>query len=131
MRDLARKLLAESQSAAGPHRYEVVLVSEKLRISLTRFAGVDGFAALLRRALALASGEMPALQSVKVSADGRLEGFEKLAGGVWEEAAVVLTGNLLELLVTFIGEPIALRLVREAWPNMTIDEYIKRIEAER
>lgn len=40
MRDLARRLLAASQSASDPQVYEAVLVSHKLRISLTRFAGV-------------------------------------------------------------------------------------------
>ena len=47
MRDLARRLLAAeaaSQTAAGPHVHEAVRVCEKLRISLTRFAGADGFA---------------------------------------------------------------------------------------
>ena len=67
MQALARRLLAveaASQTAADPHVHEAVRVCEKLRISLTRFAGADGFTALLRRALALARAEVPALQSV-------------------------------------------------------------------
>jgi hypothetical protein len=56
-----------------------VLVSEKLRISLTRFAGADGFAALFRRALVLAEAEVPSRQSVKIDRHGHLEGFEQLA----------------------------------------------------
>ena len=66
IRDLARRLLAveaASQSAADPRVHEAVRVCEKLRISLTRFAGADGFASLLRRALALARAEVPALQT--------------------------------------------------------------------
>ncbi len=100
-------------------------VCEKLRISLTRFAGADGFTSLLRRALALARAEVPALHGVQVKADGSLEGLEELAadagsGGV--EAAVAITTHLLGLLVTFVGEPITLRLVREGlarrgWTN--------------
>ena len=122
MRDLARKLLAASQSASGPRVQDAVLVHEKLRISLTQFAGADGFAALLRRALALASAEAPALHSARVSADGRLEGLEQIAtlpGSVARAAAVTITAHLLGLLVTFIGEPLTLRLVREAWPEAT------------
>jgi hypothetical protein len=119
-RDLARRLLAASQTASDPHMHEAVLVNEKLRISLTQFAGADGFASLLRRALALASAEAPALRSAKVSADGRLEGFEQLAshaGSAGGEKAAAITAHLLGLLVTFIGEPLTLRLVREAWPE--------------
>ena len=127
MRDLARRLLAASQTASDPHVHEAVLVSEKLRISLTRFAGADGFASLLRRALVLASAEVPSLQSVKVGAEGRLEGFEQLAAdtgtaAAGSEAAVAITAHLLGLLVTFIGEPLTLRLVREAWPDISLDE---------
>jgi hypothetical protein len=124
MRDLARRLLAQGQSASGPHVPEAALVHEKLRISLTRFCGADGFASLLRRALVLASAEAPALRSAQVSADGRLEGLEQLAsheGSVSRAAAVAITAHLLGLLVTFIGEPLTLRLVREAWPPATPD----------
>ena len=38
------------------------------------------------------------------------------------EAAVAITAHLLGLLVTFIGEPLTLRLVREAWPDASLDE---------
>ena len=127
MRELSRRLLAASQSAAGSHVHEAAVVSEKLRIPLTRFAGAEGFASLLRRALALASAEVPTLQSIKVGAEGRLEGFEQLAadpGGAsaGSEAAVAITAHLLGLLGTFIGEPLTLRLVREAWPDTSLDE---------
>ena len=125
MRDLARRLLAASQSASDPPVQEAGLVNEKLRISLIQFAGADGFAALLRRALALASAEVPALHRATVSADGRLEGLDQLStttGTVAGAAAVALTAHLLGLLVTFIGEPLTLRLVREAWPSISLGE---------
>ena len=127
MRDLARRLLAASQTVSDPQVHEAVLVSDKLRISLTRFAGVDGFTSLQRRALVLARAEMPALQSIQIGADGRLEGFEKLATGTGvaaaaAAAAAVITAHLLGLLVTFIGEPLTLTLVREAWPDTSLDE---------
>ena len=130
MRDLARQLLAASQAASGAHVDAVVLVSEKLRLTLTKFAGADGFGSLLRRALVLASADVPSLQSVKVGADGRLEGFEQLAAdAAGAEAAVAITAHLLGLLVTFIGEPLTLRLVGEAWPDTALDEGQSRIEA--
>jgi UDP-N-acetylenolpyruvoylglucosamine reductase len=125
MRDLARRLLTSSQSAADSDSQEAVLVNEKLRIALIQVAGADGFTALLRRALALASVEAPALKNATVSADGRLEGLEQLAtlpGSVAGAAAVAITAHLLELLVTFIGEHLTLRLVRQAWPNISLGE---------
>jgi hypothetical protein len=121
MRDLARRLLAASQTASNPHVYEAVPVNEKLRVSLTRFAGADGFAALLRRAVGLASAEVPALARAKVNAEGRLEGLDQAAthaGSAQGEETVAITAHLLGLLVTFIGEPLTLRLVREAWPEI-------------
>ena len=135
MRHLARRLLAveaASQSATDAHLHEAVRVCEKLRISLTRFAGSEGFRSLLRRALALARAEVPSVQTVKLKPDGSLEGLDVLAVDVMNggpEAAVAITAHLLGLLVTFIGEALTLRLVREAWPGGSLDEQSRRIEA--
>lgn len=122
MRDLARRLLAANQVASGSQVDEAVVLIEKLRITLTKFAGPEGFTSLLRRALALASAEVPSLQNVKTGADGRLEGFEEIvadkgAGGAGDEVAVAIIAHLLGLLVTFIGEPLTLRIERAAWPT--------------
>ena len=128
IRDLARRLLAveaASQSAADPHVHEAVRVCEKLRVSLTRFAGADGFTSLLRRSLALARAEVPALHGITEKTDGSMEGLEELAAdarNVGSDAAIAITAHLLGLLVTFIGEPLTLRLVREAWPDASLDE---------
>jgi hypothetical protein len=131
IRDLARRLLAveaASQSAADSRVPEAVRVFEKLQGSLTRFAGADGFTALLRRALALARAEVPALHGLTQMADGSMKGLEELAvaagnsGGDVDNAAIAIIAHLLGLLVTFIGEPLTLRLVREAWPDATLDE---------
>ena len=122
-RDLARRLLAAeaaSPSAAESRVHEAFRVCEKLRVSLTRFAGADGFTALLRRALALARAEVPALHGITEKADGSMEGLEKVAAdarNVGIDAAVAITAHLLWLLVTLIGEPLTVRLVREAWPD--------------
>ena len=127
MRDLAKRLLAleaASPSITDTHAHEALRVFEKLRISLTRFAGPDGFSALLQRALTLARMDVPALQTVTVDAGGRLEGFEEIAadtnGGV--DAATAITAHLLGLLVTFIGESLTLRLVREVWPDVSLEK---------
>ena len=126
MRGLARRLLAAeagSRSATGAHVHDGVRVCEKLQISVTRFAGSDGFSSLLRRALALARAENPSLETAKVKPDGSLEGREALAvvaanGGT--EGVVAVIAHLLGLLETFVGEPFTLRLVRETWPDASL-----------
>ncbi len=135
MRGLARRLLAVE--AATPTssggaidggarvQHEAVRVCEKLRISLTRLAGADGFASLLGRSLALARVEVPSLNRITVKPDCSMDGLDALAadetdGGA--RAATALAAHLLGLLVTFIGEPLTLRLVREAWPDASLDE---------
>jgi hypothetical protein len=123
---------AASPSAADPRVHEAVRVCEKLRVSLTRFAGADGFTALLRRALALARAEVPALHSITEKPDGSMEGLDKLAADARDvavDAGVALTAHLLGLLVTFIGEPLTVRLVREAWPDASWGKTILENEA--
>ena len=122
MRNLARRLVAVRQTASDPPVHETAVGIEQLRSALTRLVGAEGFASLLRRALTLASAEVSSLQSVKVSADGRLEGLEHRAAGTGTAAAqaggeVAVVAHLLELLVTFIGEPLTLKLVQATWPE--------------
>ena len=133
MRDLAWRLLASSQNPSEPHTREVAIAIEKLRISLTRFAGADGFVSLLRRALVLARAEVPSLESVKIGPDGHLEGFEPIAdsANAGVEAAIAIIVQLLGLLDSFIGEPLTRRLLREAWPDITLNELHSSIEADR
>jgi hypothetical protein len=129
---LARRVLAieaASHRANEAHTHEAVRVCEKLKISLTRLAGAEGFASLLRRSLALARTEVPSLSDITLNPDCSMEGLETLAaqdpqGAV--EAGAAIIAHLLGLLVTFIGEPLTLRLVRESWPDAN---SIERIEA--
>ena len=127
MHSLAQRLLAleaSNPTTMDADKHEAVRVWEKLRASLTLFAGVDGFTALLRRALALTRSDVPGLQSVRVTTDGRLEDIEDAianAETVGTEAALTITAHLLGLLATFIGESLTLRLVRQAWPEASLD----------
>lgn len=124
MRELARRLLAASPHATDPHA-TATLVNENLRQVLTQLVGAEGFSSLLRRALVLASAEMPALRSAKVSADGHLEGVDQLltqSATTREQAAISVTAHMLELLVTFIGESLTRRLAREACPETSPEE---------
>lgn len=127
LRALALRLLA-AEKAYPPDplqpMYEAVRVCDKLGQSLTRFAGADGFASLLGRSLALARLEVPSLARVAVQSNGILDGLEALAfdeDDAGAAAAIALSAHLLGLLVTFIGEPLTLRLVRESWPDASLD----------
>lgn len=125
MQVLARRLLAleaASQAATDMYTHESVRVFDKLRTSLGRFAGPEGFASLLRRALTLARADVPHLPSIKVQANGSVEGLEQLADDGGADAAAAITAHLLGLLVTFVGEPLTLRLVRDAWPDASLSE---------
>ena len=121
---LAKRLLAiESRSSGASHAHEAVW--RKLGVSLSRFAGEEGCTSLLRRALSLAQKEVPSLQPVSIAPDASLIGLDTLpldstTGG--PEGATAITAYLLALLVTFIGEPLTLRLVREAWPGSFLDD---------
>lgn len=102
-----------------------LLVCEKFRRHLGPVLGKAGFRALLSRALALASAETAELRAVQVRADGSLVGLEELQAGSSSpkkaEGRVVLPAHLLGLLVAFIGETITVRLVREVWPDVALN----------
>lgn len=128
MRDLALRLIAveaASQSATGAHVHEAVRVCDKLRISLTRIAGSDGFTALLGRALAMAREDFPSLPPVKLKPKCSAEELGLLAvdaTNAGPEAAIAVITHLLVLLETFIGKVLTLRLLRDAWPDASLDE---------
>jgi hypothetical protein len=126
--DLARRLLAfeaEDDNSSATGEAGTPRVIEELRLRLIKLAGVDGFRALLSRALTLAKAEVPSLNTVQVSADGSLEGFKELeqdqGKGPAGQAGMILVAQLLELLVTFIGEPLTLSLVRDKSPDTSMD----------
>jgi hypothetical protein len=99
-------------------------VCEKLRLPLAKLAGIAGFRSLMSRAVAMAKAEVPSLAAVQVRADGLLEGLDGAGhdqdAGAGGEGGVEVVAQLLGLLLTFIGEPLTLRLVRDAWPEASV-----------
>ena len=133
-RDLAKRLLAASQTGCDAHVSDVAAVIQRLRISLSKFAGDAGFVSLLRRAVAMASADVPSLKNVRIGMNGLLDGVEQIdassgTGVLGEAAAVAITAHLLGLLVAFIGEPLTVRLLRESWPDTLIS--FKNSEADQ
>jgi hypothetical protein len=128
MRRIAQRLIhyemLESDSAAPPPPN--FQVAERLRPHLATLMGNGGFRALLSRALVLASAEVSWLRTVKVNADGMLEGLETPHAGItraqFREGRIVLLAQLLGLLVAFIGPGLTSRLVGEIWPQLAADK---------
>lgn len=119
MRALAQRLLIferELEGARDDPGNAALRVFACLRVAFARFAGPDGFASLVRRALALARAEQPFLREVSVRADGSLGGLEQAS----DDAMLAIITQFLGLLVTFVGEPLTLRLVRDAWPEAAL-----------
>jgi hypothetical protein len=130
MRDFAERLIAyeaRGNKSSETNTPAAFLVGEKLRPHLATLMGNVGFRALLSRALALANAEVPWLRAVRVKADGSFEGLDELGAQVDPdeifEGRVVLLAQLLGLLVAFIGEDLTLRLVREVWPKLSLNDF--------
>jgi len=128
LRDFAERLIAcetRGNKSSETKTPAASLVAEKLRPHLATLIGNIGFRALLSRALALAYAEVRWLRAVHVKADGSFEGLDEFAAQVDPEESfegcVVLVARLLGLLVTFIGEDLTLRLVREVWSKPSLD----------
>jgi len=129
VQDVARQLLAGELARAGsPHDDvgQAVQAIERLRVALTRLAGAAGFSSLLSRALTMAKRRVPSLEGLRVGADGSLEGFEEIhqdadAAESTPHGGVVLLSELLGLLVTLVGEPLTLTLVRDVWPDVPME----------
>lgn len=123
IQDLARRLIdleavSEEPPVAGGDA--AVRACEKLRVPLAKLVGVTGFRSLQSRALALAKVEIPSLDAVQVRPDGSLEGWDRIGRTQDAEAGAAVVAQLLELLVTFIGEPLTLHLVRDGWPDASV-----------
>lgn len=123
----ARRLLAYEVASDNPSVAQdsaAFRVCGKLRSPLSRLLGVEGFRSLLLRAQALAAAEVPWLANLEIKADGSwddLKGLEdKLDADALAEGEVFLVGQLLGLLVIFIGPALTLKLLHDIWPRWKI-----------
>ena len=128
MRDLAERLIAyEAKGEPSPQRpgSSRFPVCDRLGPHLMTLMGTAGFRALLSRALALACEQATWLRAVHVKSDGSMEGVDELHAQLdpdeFMEGRRVLVAQLLGLLVAFIGENLTLRLVREIWPEISLN----------
>jgi hypothetical protein len=130
MRALAKRLMAfeaqEDQEWDSGAAAAAFAVCQKMRPYLTNLMGNSGLRPLLSRALALAAAEAPWLRAVQVKADGSLQGpdarAEPVAPEVSAEAGMVLIAHVLGLLAAFIGGHLIVQMVREVWPNLSLND---------
>ena len=126
--EFAKRLIAlearsNSAKAKSPPAFSAI---EKLRPHLATLMGNAGFRAILSRALALASAESSWLSTLHLSVDGSLQGSNEIAREADSrqvaEGTVALVSQLLGLLATFIGEDLTVHLVREVWPQLSVND---------
>jgi hypothetical protein len=115
--------------------FATLRVYEKLRQSLSAFAGVAAFESLAFRALTQAKSEASGLWAVQIAEDGSLRGLgefepqididKDLAGEFPAgEGGIILIARLLGLVLMFLGEALTLSLLRNAWPGEAFDDRI-------
>lgn len=130
---LARRLLL--YEAGGREAPEAATAAagrahERLRGRLAGVIGAIGFATLFARAQRLAQAEFPALARLAFG-DGAGEppGGRARPAADEADAATVAAGltalfaTFIGLLGAFIGEELALRLIRDAWPEVADDAF--------
>lgn len=127
MQELARQLLLDE---TGGRREPAALAAAferayaRLHEQLAGLIGRAGFATLFARALRLAQGEHPTLAGLAVDdgAAAGLRGVREVAAGhdpaVAADALATVLAHFIWLLVTFIGEGLSMRLLRENWPGL-------------
>lgn len=121
--ELARRLLAGEAASGRPDAPggAAIAACGRMGASLEKLIGPVGFRSLLSRSLAVTRTKLPALGPVAVRPDGSLEGFEAVPPAEADEAAIALLAELLGLLATFVGETLALQIVRDVWPDAVAD----------
>ena len=125
-REIAARIIAHEAEEHAPSASlsSAFHACERLRPHLSTLMGRSGFRALLCRALAVTSAELPGLEAVTVKDDGSLDGWDGpgLQATSFNKHSVLLVAQLLGLLVAFIGDDLTLRLVRDVWPALSLDD---------
>lgn len=134
-RALARQVISH-EAGGSKEPVELMVAAERvegrLRGRLAELFGLIGYAELLARALRLAQTEIPELEPVTVKVqEGGLSGvrdFVEFVGAdgadsrAAEDGLTSILAHVIGLLGIFIGEDLALRLVREGWPELGQDQ---------
>ncbi len=93
-------------------------ITARLHGKLVNLVGSAGFDVLLARALVLSRRAYPFLSGVVAGPGGTLTGLGSAADPASvEQGTVAIVAYFVELLAVLIGEDLAMRLVRDVWPE--------------
>ena len=131
---LARWILAEEMSGAEAEALADGAARAWLKLSsrLQHIFTVAGCEALGRRAVYLAQDDFPFLRGSAgtIGFDGFAEAFDAQDEQQARAATEAVYANLINLLVTFIGEDLALRALRDVWPGASLRDIETGQEAQ-
>ena len=133
LQQTARRLITSQMGAnRQPHEPASVAVSvfETLLTTLSPLVGTFGSQALLGRCLTLTATAFPCYAEVRGAEHALLDAvgacLRKQEPDVAMEATVALLAAYMELLATFIGEPLTRQLLQESWPDLHVSPSQER-----
>jgi hypothetical protein len=109
----------ELSGGGGVERADVAVhIAMRLHKELGKLLGPAGVDVLLARSVVLARRGHPILAGITAGPRGTLAGLDDpaLQGAELQEGAVAIVAHFIELLVTLIGEDLAMGLVGAVWP---------------
>jgi hypothetical protein len=123
---LAQAIARVERGLAGEKRGCAVAqrIFTRMHQQLGKLVGPAGFDVLLGRALVLARRVRPGLAGVTSGPGGKLEGLAELARerAALDDDAMAIVSHFIELLVSLIGEDLAVRMTRDIWPAVADEE---------
>ncbi len=99
-------------------------ITMRLHKELRKLLGPAGIDVLLARSVVLARRTHPVLARITAGSGGTLTGLDNAAldGAELREGAMASVSHFIELLVSLIGEELAMDLVRGIWPAAAAEE---------
>ncbi len=96
----------------------------RIHAELGKVLGPAGVDVLLARSVVLARRARPVLAGITAGPGGTLGGFDTagLPAAELQEGAVAIAVHFIDLLVTLVGEDLAMSLVRNVWPEAGEEE---------
>ncbi len=116
---LARAVARVESALAGHERGSAIAQTILMRLhqQLGKLIGPAGFDVLLGRSVVLARRIHPSLAGISTGPGGKLEGPKHAREGAdFDDDALAIVSHFVELLVTQIGEDLAMRMMRDIWP---------------
>jgi hypothetical protein len=128
-RSLAQELLALEVANTGAAVAAATAACGKLFSEMEQFIGAEGFRVLLKRALLQSRTEFRFLDMIEIGEasedwfNGLTENAENLDETEVLGGVVAIVGGFIDLLGTFIGYDLTLRMVYRCWPDLPKTQF--------